>query len=219
VSREAVVAAAEAELGADTHEKRIKYWESALGRKVTYAEIAKPAWCGIFALYCLHTADLALDKLWRFGRGFLLVPPHPMLSTKNPLPGDIGYQDQPFQHHFVVTSVAGDVVSSVDGNQPDIRRRVRSAKHVTAFYSIGQFLPADTIPSPAPRPATPAEVQHGVNNLVIKHLLEQDTPKILTVDGIIGPRSTHAIGWAQRKLGLPVNNDANDLALQKALGL
>ena len=85
---------------------------------------------------------------------------------------------------------------------------------------IGEPMPGDTIPSPsmpAPR-GTDGAVQHAINSLIMKHLVEHDAPKILTVDGIIGPRTTAAIVWAQRKLGVPVNGIADD-ETQKALGL
>ena len=99
--RDDIVAAAVAELGPDTHEKRVKYWSSALGRPVTYQEVASLAWCGGFALYALHAAGVALDVLWHLGSGFLLQPPHPLRVTHSPLPGDLGYVDKPFQHHLI----------------------------------------------------------------------------------------------------------------------
>jgi hypothetical protein len=222
MNRQAVVDAAVAELGADTHEKRIRYWESALGYEIHhFEEIAKLAWCGGFALYCLHTAGLALDVHWRIGAGFLLQKPHPLPRIAIPLPGDIGYLDKPFQHHFVVESVDGDTVHSVDGNQPDVRRKTRSLHAPTlTFFSIAPFLGVE-LPSPSDPPpkhwTTPAEVQHAVNNLIVRHPLD-NPPGLLTVDGIIGPKSEAAIKWAQQELGIPVTGNP-DAATCRALGL
>ena len=225
MTRQAVVDAAIAELGPDTHEKRIKYWESALGYEIHhFEEIAKLAWCGGFALYCLHEAGLAKDVKWRIGAGFLLQAPHPLSRVAVPLPGDIGYLDKPFQHHFVVESVDGDLVHSVDGNQPDVRRKTRAIHTPTlTFFSIAPFLPASELPSPSrppPAPSStprPADIQHAVNSLIMKHLGDHP-PTLLTVDGIIGPKSHAAIEWAQRTLHLPVTGEA-DLQTCLALGL
>lgn len=226
MTRQAVVNAAIAEIGPDRHDRRIAYWESALGYEIHhFEEISKLAWCGGFVLYCLHTAGLALDVRWRIGAGFLLQKPHPLRPVKVPLPGDIGYLDKPFQHHFVVESVddAG-MVHSVDGNQPDVRRKSRSIHTPTlTFYSIAPFLPVElpspSQPPPAPRKgfATPAEVQHALNGLIMKHL-DATPPTLLTVDGIIGPKSTAALQWAQRILGVPVTGNP-DAATCFKLGL
>ena len=220
MSRDRVVAAAAAEMGPDTHERRIQFWESALGYEIHhYEEIAKLAWCGGFALFCLHQAGLAKDVFWRIGRGFLLQPPHPLKVTKAPEPGDIGYQDKPFQHHFVVERVDGDFVHSIDGNQPDVRRRIRpiagAPGQPLTFYSIAPFLQP---PSPFPPKRTqPVDVQRAVNGLIMRHT-GTDAPRLLATDGLIGPLSTAAIEWAQRELGIPVTGNP-DAATCNALGL
>jgi hypothetical protein len=205
VSREAIVAAAVAELGADTHDKRVRIWESALGREVTYEEIHKLAWCGGFALFCLHAAGLAKKTFWRLGAGFLLQPPTPLRTVKVPSPGDIGYQNSPFQHHFIVESVDGTLVHSIDGNQPDVRRRLRSLGGGIVYYSIAPFIDQEdtlpTIPAP-PAHATPGALQHALNSLMVAHPLEHEGP-LLLVDGIIGPKTEAAIKWAQMLLKQP----------------
>jgi hypothetical protein len=225
VTRAAVVAAAAADVGPDTHEKRIRIWTSALGRPVTYAEIEKLAWCGGAALCWLHDAGLALDVHWAIGNGFLLQKPHPLPIVKLPQPGDIGYQASPFQHHFVVESVEdGHIVHSVDGNQPDVRRRSRMVGPNLTFFSIRPYLELvsapDELPSPAvqlPRHATSAEYQHAINSLMLVHPLEH-TFGLLLVDGIVGPKTTEALRWAQKMLKVPVTGFP-DAATAAALGL
>lgn len=98
---------------------------------------SKLAWCGIFALHCLHAADVAPPEIkWEFGRGFLYhLPP-----TTTPQPGDIGYIHHPFQHHLIVESVDGDTVTSIDGNTPIVARKKRAKRDITTFYSIEDWI-------------------------------------------------------------------------------
>lgn len=226
MTRQAVLAAAVPEIGPDTPEKRIKYWTSALGRAVTYEEIRKLAWCGGFALWALHEAGLGKDKLWKIGAGFLLQKPHPLPTIKRPEPGDIGYQDAPYQHHFIVEQVDGNLVHSIDGNQPDVRRKVRAIGAGLTFFSIAPLLTlagkADDIPLPdpaagLPRNVTTGETQHALNNLIMRHLANQP-PALLTVDGISGPKTKATILWAQKMLGVPETGFA-DAVTCHALGL
>jgi hypothetical protein len=99
------------------------------------------AWCGGFALWALKQAGLAPDAVWhtnanKEGYGFAEV--YRLPKTKNPLPGDIAYYDQPYQHHAIVTANDGQTVSTIDGNQAgntvDVRTRPLSS--ATAYYSI-----------------------------------------------------------------------------------
>lgn len=220
MSRAAVVAAAAGEIGPDTPEKRVKYWADALGRPVTYAEISHPAWCGIFALWCLHQAGLDTDEHWQIGKGFLLQSPHPMHLTTSPQPGDVGYIASPFQHHFIVESVDDTRVHSIDGNQPDIRRQSRALSPHIVFYSIASLLALDALPAPSARPVSwtqPATVQHALNTLILARP-DAAPPPLLTVDGIIGPKSEAALRWAQALLSVPVTGSP-DNATCIALGL
>ncbi len=223
MSRQAIIDAASAEIGPFDQGKVDRYWEDVLPPN-EYHPGMKQAWCGVFALYSLHCAGLALDKHWRFGLGFLLTQPHPLSPTKTPQPGDIGYQASPFQHHFIVESVDGNLVHSIDGNQPDVRRKTRVISPALTFYSIAPLLAAagdrdaDTNPGIGIiHRTTPAEVQHAVNNLIVaQHGMSP--PALLTVDGIIGPKSEAAIKWAQTVLGVPVTGLPDD-ATCRALGL
>lgn len=98
------------------------------------------AWCGGFALACLHQAFLT-KKPWIIGKGFLLTSPA-LSTTDDPQPGDIAYFNRPVQHHAIVRQVKDGVLHTIDGNQGVspaelvmLRERPRSMRGVT-FYSI-----------------------------------------------------------------------------------
>lgn len=223
MSRESVVEAAVAELGKPNLPE---YWADALGKPTTKAP--KLAWCGVFALYCLHKAGLLLHVHWEYGMGFLTTPDRKWLlpKTQAPKPGDIGYRDQPFQHHFIVESVDGSRVHSVDGNSgthSTVNRATHSLGNGRVYFSIASLVGEVELPSPSqpPKPwAQPAAIQHSVNSLIMKHLGDPmaPPPSLLTVDGRIGPKSSAALGWAQRVLGIPVTGNP-DAATCNALGL
>lgn len=95
------------------------YWADVLKQAPTAPQ--PPHWCGALALHCLHQAGLLIDQLWMFGPpnyGFLYRLKQ-LLPGELPKPGDIGYQDRPYQHHFVVDHVddAGEIVHTIEGNQ------------------------------------------------------------------------------------------------------
>lgn len=94
-------------------------------------------WCGIFCLWALHQAGLALDWEWRIGVGFL----YRLQTTTSPQPGDIAYFER-YQHHAIVESLAGATLVSIDGNQAGgiVARRERPRGRVRAFYSIDPLL-------------------------------------------------------------------------------
>lgn len=116
-------------------------------------------WCGLFCLWGLHEAGLALSVFWRLGGGF--CEEQHLHRVKLPEPGDIAYYNHPFQHHAVVISVDEEAgtFTSCDGNQANdtvvLRTHIPLTKP-TCFYSIAKFLAADTEPpdtDPAPEPA------------------------------------------------------------------
>lgn len=157
--RAAVVAAAAGELGPG----RIPdYWASCGVSPAPKPGTPTGHWCGAFTLWCLHQAKLAPAVRWIIGRGFCEVQGLP--KTRNPLPGDIAYTDKPYQHHAIVESWDGTTLVTIDGNQPDVRRRSRPMPAAgMVFYSIDKFLAAAelggaptspvTAPSPSPTPA------------------------------------------------------------------
>ncbi len=121
------------------------YYESA-GLGTNPANWPK-AWCGIFCLWGLHEAGLALDWVWEFDPaqkkyGFLYKLP----ITRSPQPGDIAYFAGK-QHHAIVERVSYKLVTTIDGAQVGntVARRTRSRRKVTAFYSIDPLL-GESIP-------------------------------------------------------------------------
>ena len=98
-----------------------------------------PAWCGIFALWALNSGGASVGT-WHMGSGIASVSG--LYPTRDPKPGDVGYVDQPYQHHFIVQSIDGDAVSSIDGNSGG-NGSIQSGSHSKSgslFYSA--FAPA-----------------------------------------------------------------------------
>lgn len=115
-----------------------RYWMDAYG----YVPDAKYAWCGVFALWVLRQVGLT-DWKWKTGKGFIYENGVARLPiTKSPLPGDIAYYDQPYQHYAIVERVIGDRVSLVAGNTPNVSTSQVATSKATAYYSIEPLLSA-----------------------------------------------------------------------------
>jgi len=133
-----VVKAAASQLGVQNPDK---YWALVNPGLVNSGK----AWCGGFALWALKQAGLALNTTWHTnenheGYGFAEV--YKLPRTKSPLPGDIAYYDQPYQHHAIVTANDGQTVSTIDGNQAGntVAVKTRPLTSATTYYSIQPFL-------------------------------------------------------------------------------
>jgi hypothetical protein len=78
------------------------------------------SWCGIFALYCHKMAGLKMSPWplrYSIGKPKAGDQLRILQFGEQILPGDIGITEPRVKnHHFVVTEVSGDVVSSIDGN-------------------------------------------------------------------------------------------------------
>lgn len=193
-TRDRVVDLARGELGLSDAGK---YWRDVLGP--TWVGPFPPHWCGAFALWCLRQSGLT-DWHWVVGKGFLYRLPR--VST--PAPGDIGYVDQPFQHHFVVTEVDRHTIASVDGNQgtPGVQQRSRATgKH--AYFSIARLLGAQHATDPAPPPARPVLKlgATGPDVRTVQTILNSHGAQ-LVVDGKMGPLTVLAVQSFQRRAGL-----------------
>ncbi len=194
--RRLVVDLATAEIGKSD---AAKYWREALQSGPPYP----PHWCGAFALWALREAGLT-DWYWQIGKGFLWRLPR----TKNPLPGDIGYQDQPFQHHFVVAEVGGLTLTSVDGNQgtPGVQERNRKLDlYKYTFFSIAPLLAEEDEGPTVVTPRTRATVRLGSSGADVAELqgrLNVYMAAGLRTDGSFGLKTEGAVKTFQRDKGL-----------------
>jgi hypothetical protein len=193
--RTLVVDLATAEIGKSD---ATKYWREALQSGPPYPL----HWCGAFALWALREAKLT-GWHWAIGKGFLWRLPR----TKNPKPGDMGYQDQPFQHHFVVTEVGEHTFTSVDGNQGNPGVQLRNRKmdvYKYAFYSIEPLLgdgAEDTKPQ-ARGLATLRLGSTGADVVELQSRLNLHMAAGLKTDGAFGQKTEGAVKTFQRDKGL-----------------
>lgn len=150
MTRHAVVLCAQRELelvlaGYFTPERVNEYWADVMHQS---AKAPHPLqWCGALALCCLHGALLGTELFWRFETasdkrsGFLYA----LKRTEHPEPGDMGYIDRPYQHHFIVEAVDGDTIDCIDGNQGGEHPIKRIERHRVmpgvAYFSIQGLLP------------------------------------------------------------------------------
>ena len=123
------------------------YWR-AVGIGPPYPKRNTPTghWCGAMALWAIKGAfaefGYTLPVNWKIGLGFCEVGPMRLPRTKAPKPGDVAYSDQPFQHHAVVEKLEGGVLTTIDGNQPDVRRKTRKEPAGIVYYSIAPYIAA-----------------------------------------------------------------------------
>lgn len=131
-----------------------RYWASCGVSPAPKPNTPTGHWCGAFALWALHEASVAQNVMWVIGLGFCEVQGLP--KTQDPLPGDIAYTHEPFQHHAIVESWDGTTLVTIDGNQPDVRRKSRPMPKRITFYSISKFL-NETPPKPSKPPPAPSQ--------------------------------------------------------------
>ncbi len=89
-----------------------------------------PSWCGIFSVWAHKKAGIDLGN-WQMGKGVTAFGT--LKQTTSPQPGDIGYIDQPFQHHCIVTKVNGDTIESIDGNSGLYSEVIENTRPKTVF--------------------------------------------------------------------------------------
>ncbi len=94
-----------------------------------------PSWCGIFSVWAHKKAGIDLGN-WQMGKGVSAFGT--LKQTTSPQPGDIGYIDQPFQHHCIITKVNGATIDSIDGNSglfSEVIENTRPAKAYSGFFT------------------------------------------------------------------------------------
>ncbi|NLX19520.1 MAG: DUF4157 domain-containing protein [Desulfobulbus sp.] len=102
---------------------------------IRYIGPGLPSWCGIFATYCIKKAGIDIGN-WQMGKGVTAYGT--LKPTDSPQPGDIGYIDQPYQHHCIISKVEGDSIESIDGNSglfSEITENKRSRTAYTGFFT------------------------------------------------------------------------------------
>ena len=190
-TRARIIEVASAEIGPG---RRADYWRGVLG----YDPGVKKAWCGAFCLWVFHQVGLAREHKWGID-GSGMVGPLKLRPTRAPSRGDIGYIDQPLQHHFLFDYEYDGKIHSVDGNQPDVRQRIRPRAGLT-FFSISNLLDAadrDTDPLPPPSRATLRQGDSGGGVRYLQSLLPG-----CRVDGAFGPATRAAVVAFQTAAGL-----------------
>ncbi len=98
-------------------------------------------WCGGFVLWVLKQAGLARKVPWIIGEGF--ISPQHLTEVSTPQPGDIVFVPSPFEHQALVVSFepTTGMVTSIDGNQPGIKPKVRFVRNGNIqFYSIQSLI-------------------------------------------------------------------------------
>jgi len=184
--------------------RRADYWRAVYGSDPG----PKLAWCGVFCLAGLHHVGLT-DAKWILGQGFL----YQLRRTTTPQPGDIGYLDQPFQHHYVVAEVGEHTLTSIDGNQgtPGVQERHRAVNGKSVFFSIQPLVDAVELQSrDTEPPAPPSELLRptlrlgstGPAVVELQNRLNRYMNAGLVADGAFGPKTARVVQTYQRDKNL-----------------
>jgi hypothetical protein len=107
-------------------------WDDSI---IETAGAALPSWCGIFTVWAHKKAGKNIGT-WQMGKGVSAFGT--LQQTTNPMPGDIGYIDQPFQHHCLVVKVEGGNVHSIDGNSglfSEVKENIKPLSGYSGFFT------------------------------------------------------------------------------------
>ncbi|OQP60574.1 hypothetical protein A3860_32690 [Niastella vici] len=94
-----------------------------------------PSWCGIFSVWAHKRAGKDIGN-WQIGKGVSAFGT--LQQTTNPQAGDIGYIDQPYQHHCIIVKIDGNNVYSIDGNSglySEVKENTRPLSAYTGFFT------------------------------------------------------------------------------------
>lgn len=207
--RQEVVNAAAGEIGPQVKgsPQVIGYWRDVLPLSWSDAQVKLYAkskeWCGGFALWCIRRAGLAQSTHWVDGQGFV-GPAHlrALLASETPQPGDVAITPVPFWHHSIVESCDAKTLVTIDGNQPDVRRksRPRPASSQITFYSIESLIRAEAPTLPDIPPIVLPTIRRGSSESSAVKTLQMRLA--LVVDGDFGPKTEAAVKAFQTANGL-----------------
>jgi hypothetical protein len=94
-----------------------------------------PSWCGIFTVWAHKKAGKDIGT-WQIGKGVSAFGT--IQQTTTPQAGDIGYIDQPYQHHCIVVRIDGNNVHSIDGNSgwySEVKESIRPMSAYSGFFT------------------------------------------------------------------------------------
>jgi hypothetical protein len=107
-------------------------WDDSI---VTTAGVKMPSWCGIFSVWAHKKAGKDIGT-WQIGKGVSAFGT--IQQTTSPQAGDIGYIDQPYQHHCIIVKVDGNNVHSIDGNSgnySEVKENIRPLSAYSGFFT------------------------------------------------------------------------------------
>jgi hypothetical protein len=206
--REEIVRIAAAEIGPQGKgsPQVYAYWRDVLPPAWSDAQVKLYAktkeWCGGFALWCIRRAGLAQGTQWLDGIGFVGPAKLRRLTiVETPLPGDVAITPVPFWHHAIVERCDAATLVTIDGNQPDVRRKTRPRPPGTkiTYYSIDRFIKAEEITLPDVPPLNLATIRRGSTGNDVKTLQMR---LAISVDGSFGPVTEAAVIAFQKTAGL-----------------
>lgn len=117
--------------------------EDAIKYLITPGQLAPmPHWCGIFALWCLKTANLQVGN-WKMGFGISSVSGIKQIIPKTKaMKGDVGYVNNGFEHHFIIEEVFQEggktKMRTIEGNSDpssNFNFKTRTMDEVHSVYS------------------------------------------------------------------------------------
>ena len=211
--RQEIVRVAAAEIGPQVKgsPQVVGYWRDVRPPAWSDAQVLQYAktkeWCGGFALWCLHQAGLGRVVHWVDGQGFVGPARLRRLAlNETPQPGDVAITPVPFWHHAIVVSCDATTLVTIDGNQPDVRRKTRPRPPSTkiTYYAIQSLIdaaPRSELPTaPEVPPLTLPTIRRGSPEAYAVRVLQ--TRLALVADGDFGPKTEAAVKAFQAHKGL-----------------
>lgn len=207
--RQEIVRIAKGQIGPQTKgsPEVVAYWRDVVPPTWSDAQVRQYAkskeWCGGFALWCIRQAGLAQGTHWQDGLGFVGPARLRRLSiVETPEPGDVAIVPYGNWHHAIVEACDATTLITIDGNQPDVRRktRPRPAPSRMSYYSIDRFIKAEEITLPDIPALVLPTLRRGSAEFGAVRTLQ--TRLSLVVDGNFGSKTEAAVKAFQAARGL-----------------